>query len=503
MVNEPRSFGKSAILPDIAGLYCFITFALLVMFDGGKALGDGDTLWHIAAGKQMLARGAILTQDIFSHTAFGKPWTAHEWLSEIIMAWVHQHAGLSGTVIFFFLIAALSFWLLFRVVSSVAGDWYAVIAVSIALTFSMTHLLARPHVFSWLFGVITLYILHKQGRWFWLLPPLTALWANMHGGFILGLALQGLVIGGALLDELFVHRQTPIRSLFLQIKRPAIFFGLSLLAAGINPFGFKLYLFPFQVTSGLFSSGIVEWLPPNLQDEWLFRFFLLLILLLMSLKSTLTNWTDRLFVLFFLNAALTHQRYMSMASVFLCPYLARSLKTVPWRQIKPVVKMSEGQQVHTSPVSGPVITIIVALGLSFLAGSSQPDTRAVLETFLPLPIASHPVEAVKYLSETRPSGNMFNKYSWGGYLIYALEPPQKVFIDGRADMYGEEIFGDYQKIVSLKSEAEELLNRYDINWILYPGDSALVRYLKATGDWQETYSDAEASILVRRDEIQP
>jgi hypothetical protein len=95
---------------------------------------------------------------------------------------------------------------------------------------------------------------------------------------------------------------------------------------------------------------------------------------------------------------------------------------------------------------------------------------------------------------------MFNKYSWGGYLIYAMDPPQKVFIDGRADMYGEEIFGDYQKIASLDKEAQELLDRYQIDWILFPTDSALVRFLKATQDWQETYSDGAASILVRRAE---
>lgn len=203
MSSSPRGSGRVAILPDIAGLYGFIVFCLLVIFDSGKALIDGDTLWHITAGKRMLASGTILTRDVFSHTADGKPWTAHEWLSEIVMAWSHQHAGLIGTALFFFAIAALSFWLLFRIVSSLTGDWTAILAVSVAFYFSMSHLLARPHVFSWLFGVLTLFALYKGGRWFWILPPLTALWANLHGGFILGLALQGLWIGGAALERFF------------------------------------------------------------------------------------------------------------------------------------------------------------------------------------------------------------------------------------------------------------------------------------------------------------
>lgn len=503
MVSNPRAAGKISILPDIAGLYGFITFALLVIFDSGKALGDGDTLWHIAAGKRMLSNHIILTQDVFSHSAFGKPWMAHEWLSEIIMAWIHQYSGLTGLVLFFFVIASLSFWLLYRIVSSKVGDWVAIITVSIAFTFSMTHMLARPHVFSWLFGVITLYALHKQGRWYWLLPPMTVLWANLHGGFILGLALQGLVIGGTVLDGISDNHTIRIRGLIQKLKRPTIFFGLSILAAGINPFGYKLYLFPFQVTSGVFSKGIVEWLPPNLQDEWLFRLFLLLILLLVSLKSTPTSWTDRLFVLFFINASLTHQRYISMASVFLCPYLASAIKSLPCPKAKSFFKPTSAQQVQTSKASGPIATIILAIALALFSGPSHPSTKGLLETFIPLPVASHPVEAVKYLNHARPTGNMFNKYAWGGYLIYALDPPQKVFIDGRADMYGEEIFEDYQKIVSVKKETEELLEKYDIDWILHPGDSTLVRYLKATGNWHETYSDEDASILVRTDKKSP
>lgn len=498
MAEKKNISGRIGILPDIAGFYGFITFALLFLFNNGKALGDGDTFWHIAAGQHMLKTRAILMQDVFSHTAFGKPWTAHEWLSEIIMAWVHQHGGLIGTVLFFFLIAALSFWLLFRIVSAATNDWIAILAVSVALTFSMTHMLARPHVFSWLFGVIVLYALQKQGRWLWILPPLTALWANLHGGFILGLALQGLFLGGILLDDFFTEQPFSFKTTFKTIRRPATFMLLSVLAAGINPFGFSLYLFPFHVASDVFARGIVEWLPPNFQEQWLYRIYLLIVLLFMSLKSAPTNWTDRLFVLFFINASLTHQRYMGIASVFICPYFARMLQSSirvasPFR---PATK--EGAQLPTSPLSGPLAIIITAVILCMLAGSSYTGARQVLGTFMPLPESSHPTKAVAHLNQTtRPEGNMFNHYAWGGYLIYALDPAQKVFIDGRADMYGEEIFEDYRKIISLDKDAEKLLKNYGIDWVLFPLDSALVRYLKATGKWQEIYSDGEASILRR------
>ncbi|MEZ4483960.1 MAG: hypothetical protein R2864_04985 [Syntrophotaleaceae bacterium] len=100
-----RSF---AVLPDLPGLFGLIAFVTLVIFDGGKALMDGDTFWHIKAGSTMLDQGRLLSQDIFSHTANGIPWTAHEWLTEVIMAALHRFGGLQGVALFFF-IAALSF----------------------------------------------------------------------------------------------------------------------------------------------------------------------------------------------------------------------------------------------------------------------------------------------------------------------------------------------------------------------------------------------------------
>jgi hypothetical protein len=490
--------GKCAFLPDIAGLYSLITFVILILFDGGKALVDGDTLWHIAAGQHMLKSKTILTHDIFSHTAFGKSWLAHEWLSEVIMAWFHGHAGLIGTAVFFFLIAALSFWLLFQIVSRETDDWTAIFAVSVALTFSMTHMLARPHVFSWFFGVITLYALKKGERYYYLLPVVTALWANLHGGFILGLALQGLMISGKMLEGVFSKPRTVFSKLLVREKRPLVFLGLSILAAGINPFGYKLYLFPFQVTSKVFSTSIMEWLPPDLQQEWQFRLFFLGILFLVSLSRTRTTWTDRLFILFFFNAALTHQRNMGIAAVFLTPYLAKALKSLTLSDLRTIRKSTDAGELQTSPITGPLTTVILAGILILMAGPSHPAGRAILQTLISLPATNHPADAVAHLQKTRPSGKMFNKYSWGGYLIYELKASEKVFIDGRADMYGEKIFSDYQKIVSLDSEMENLLDEYDIGWVFYPTGSVLIRYLKMSGKWEENYTDEKATILVRK-----
>ena len=126
-MNSRRTF-----LPDAAGLWGLVIFVTLTLVGSNKALNDGDTLWHIKMGQVMLERGEVLTHDIFSHTAYGQPWHAHEWLSEIIMAFLYNGAGLPGVTIFYFAIVGLTFTLIFKVASRVAGDGSACVAMAAA-----------------------------------------------------------------------------------------------------------------------------------------------------------------------------------------------------------------------------------------------------------------------------------------------------------------------------------------------------------------------------------
>jgi hypothetical protein len=485
-------------LPDLPGLFFLIIFSVMVFFRGGKALIDGDTFWHIKAGLTMLEKGSLLTRDIFSHTAYGSPWTAHEWLSEIFMAEAHRLGGLPGVVILYFFIASLSFWLLFKIALRYAGEWIALLCMLVAFSFSLSHLLARPHIFSWLFGVITLYLLLEGGRKLYFLPLITALWANFHGGFILGLALQGIYLAGPFVDHVIAEKKPALRSFWSRQKRPLLVLLFSLLASGINPFGYHLLIFPFLVTSDIFSRGIGEWLPPDMQQEIFFRFYLLGILLLLSLPKIPTNWTNRLLILFFFNEALVHQRNISIASIFLTPCLAGMLNSLVQNLPLPLSKRNTPNHLRLSPLSGPMAGFVLFTGLIAAGSPAFPIGQKLAGALIPVPEKKHPIAAVQFLNEHPLPGNMFNKYGWGGYLIYGLKPAQKVFIDGRADMYGEKIFGDYRKIVGIEKEIDELLENYEIGWILFPPDTPLFRYLMATGRWREIYRDDQAAILLRK-----
>jgi len=489
------------ILPDIGGVYCFVLFSVLVTIGAKHALSAGDTFWHIKAGEVMLDRHSLLATDIFSHTAYGKPWITHEWLSEIIMAGIHMFAGLDGVALFFLLIACLTYWLLFRLLNHFSGEGLTTLCVSVAVLLTMPHLLARPHIFTWLFGVANLYILMIRRDKLFLLPVLTVVWANLHGGFMIGILLQVFFIAGYLFDN---HPDSLINinewlNLLSQSRKPLIVLSISILAAGIlNPFGFELFIFPFQVTKELFMNHIGEWIAPNLSNEWYFRYYILGLIFILTFNFHRINWTSRLLLIFFINSALSHFRHISLAGLFLAPLLAELLAPLGKRLGKLFHRETTStRQLSLSPLTGPLATLCVASAILIFCYSSYGRDHKSSPVFFPLPEV-FPSQAVRYIKNNPPEGKMFNDYFLGGYLIYTLAPFQKVFIDGRADMYGEKIFGDYQKIVQLDEKVDELLAGYGIGWIIFPVKRPLVLYLEATSRWTEIYRDDQVVIMERK-----
>jgi len=499
---HPAAFEKKTALPDIAGLYCLIIFAILALFGGKKMLGDHDTLMHIKAGRVMLEQGELLSRDIFSHTAHGAPWTAHEWLAEILMGGLHQLAGLPGVVLFYCLLAALSFWLLFRLASRIAGDGLAFFAVSVALLLVAGHLLARPHIFTWFFGVLTLFILlrGKKGH-LYALPVITAIWANVHGAFPVGILLQSLVLAGAILDHWPGRDRPGWLALLAEKKHALIVLALSVAAVGLNPFGLALYLFPFQISTPLIASNINEWQGTNFQNHWLARLYLLLFFFLLLSNREKIGWANRLLLLFWINAALAHVRHVSLAAILLVPFLLTLLQpaVARWKTRLPRLPLrflAQGPELALSGWTGPALTATLAVALFTASAVGLPAWRAQAEKRFSLP-KKFSSGAIKYLKKQRPAGNMFNEHGLGGFLIYELADP-RVFIDGRVDMYGEKIFADYMEISRLGEKTDALLDIYRIDWLIFSRQMPLVRYLKATGRWQAVYEDAEVAILTRK-----
>src|SRR4030067_1954041 len=195
-------------LPSISDVI-FILILAIVLSVKGNILGDADTGYHIRAGEYILKNLKIPHYDIFSFTTPPIPWTAHEWLSDVILALIHKGSGLSGLVVAMTIVIASAYTVLLKFLrSSGINIIVAALVVALAAGASTIHWLARPHIFSLLLTLIWYIVLDtyqsKKRNYLYLLPLLMVLWVNLHGGFIAGFMLLAVYITGNLLKVIFV-----------------------------------------------------------------------------------------------------------------------------------------------------------------------------------------------------------------------------------------------------------------------------------------------------------
>ncbi len=185
-MNQP-AMKRSLFLPTIADIL-FISILMYLLFIGYQGLlADGDTGYHIRAGEVIIDTLSIPRHDIFSFHTPKIPWTAHEWLSEVVMASLHRLFGLSGVLVFFAFIISFIYYLLFRIIRTYGGNiLISILVLLLVMASSNIHWLARPHIFSLLCMLIWYYLLdafqYNNRAVLFLLPPLMILWVNLHGG---------------------------------------------------------------------------------------------------------------------------------------------------------------------------------------------------------------------------------------------------------------------------------------------------------------------------------
>src|ERR1700751_1960990 len=167
-------------------------------------LTDQEPFWHVAAGNWIIAHRAVPHVDVFSFSMAGKPWVAHEWLSEVILASVYDLLGWGGLVVLAALVFAACLTVLLALLLRYLPAAAALLGVIGAFGLSIGHLHVRPHIFGLLLLVIWLGALVSARQKERAPPPALALvmllWANLHGGFTLGLGLAVLFAGEALFE---------------------------------------------------------------------------------------------------------------------------------------------------------------------------------------------------------------------------------------------------------------------------------------------------------------
>jgi len=498
-------------LEDI--IFLSIFFAILGL--GPRLLNmDGDLGRHLTIGNFILDNFVIPTKDIFSHTMQGLELTPHEWMAQIIFALSYRLAELDGVVILSALIIAVTFTLVFRQCFERSNMLLISLGMCIlGAAAASIHWLARPHLFTMLFTVLWIGELEKfrrsgRFRW-WNLMVLMLLWVNIHGAFIVGFVIWGIY----LLDSLFtsktprlIFRKDDLRSKYGKLKtRPPLkllLVGLILLCLTfLNPAGWRIW----ETTLGFLQSRYlvghtVEYLPPNFHQisTWPFLFMISGSILLLSLNLRKITIASALLLSVWTVMGLISARNISLYAVIAAPILA-GIGSTFIRENKSLAKILDFDlrlRLVDSQLFGHLwpILIIIVIGVALIGGINL-DFRGDPNIFSP---EIFPVKAVDWVANEGELGPGFNYFPWGGYLLYRMWPQEMVFIDGQTDFYGESLTRKYEQVITLGEGWREILTQYQINWVIMPTESKLIKELRDEPGWEEQYLDDTAAIYFHR-----
>lgn len=504
----------------LTGRIALFLLALLVIVFAFREIYSPDLGFHIRTGNWILDNLKFPGNDTFTYTSGEKSYTDLHWIFQVYSALVHKLSGELGLVSVNALLTLLSFAiLLLRIKGGRAlneiGYWQ--IIGFLAITSVAVFFEQRPHVLSWLYFNLLLLILENMdnprvgGRYLFLMPVILLIWVNTHSLFVLGLVVIACYVAGVTYRD----RKIPSKLLFFSL--------LSLGACFLNPYHLKGVMLPLQQfgllqNNNVFKNAISE-LAPSLSMDGYFvngRFVLLQPLLwfhifaaagfLAFLRRIRTIGLQE-FVIFglFLYLALSAVRNIGFFVFAVAPGVIAGLRfSLPVDQAGASGRniFRRGAIWIKSPRSEVYLNIGVILATSILILSLVTNLYYMNyrsndrfgyrfnENVLP-------VKAAEFLNRNNLHGKILNHFNFGGFLIYAL--PQKVFIDGRTEVMGEEIFYRYS-ILWNQIDKRPIIEKYSPDIIIFPHQNEFlwVHYLRADSIWRLAHLDPLAAIYLRK-----
>jgi hypothetical protein len=467
-----RVFSFPAVLA--AGL------VVLTLLTVRPRFSDPDTWWHLRVGESIVQTGALPTNDQYSYTTGHHAWIPHEWLSEALLYGVYRVGGNTGLWAWLWVVASLLLVLLYRVCWEWSGNAkVALLGGMVGWFFGTVSLAVRPLLLGHLFLTLELLVLYRR-RWRWVLPPLFALWVNCHGSSALGLLVLGIFVAssfwafekGCLVAAKRSRRERATLAAVL---------GLSAAALLVNPVGLKLVTYPLDllIRQSDNLNAIQEWQAVDVEDVRGVGLFAVaaLVGLLLLVRPVRLYLEEVLLLALGFGLAVRHVRMLFVFGILAAPILCRALADL-WPRYEP------GRD--NRPANAMLLALAVLVAALAFPRPAQLEAQVR---------AHNPVAAVDFIRKSGLSGPLLNHYQWGGYLLWAL-PEQKVFIDGRADIYDwTGVLREYSRWNALLEDPRRLLEKYRIRYCLLKKDAPIARVLPYLPGWRQVYADHAAVIF--------
>lgn len=454
---------------------------------------DPDVWWHLRTGQLILQNHKVFHADPYSFTRAGQPWVDHEWLSQILIFALYCVAGWGGLITGVGALISIAFLLLFmrsRGRPYVAGAMTAWGAIASVPSFGV-----RPQMFTLLLACVFLFILERsyyRPKLLWWTLPTMLLWVNLHAGYALGIALVAVFLLGDALDHAFGNPETGQSA--TRFRNLAVV-GLALIAiVPLNPYGIAMYRYPLETLhSRTMLSYIGEWSSPDFHQARYLPFLLMILatILLPALCGLGLRARELLLLAVTMYAALRSVRHIPIYVLVAVPLLSAMLQGILQENGK------AGWFENPAPLTQIKFIANLVLLASLLTFSGF-RVGHVIRHQAEAEAREFPSAAVAFLARAHPPAPMMNHYNWGGYFIGKLYPEYKVYIDGRADIYGDSFMDEFASAYYVRGESWRVaLAKWGLQTIALPPDAPLITALTTGDGWERVFSDRQAVVLTR------
>lgn len=515
-----------------------IIFFSAFVFSLSKPISDPDVFWHLKTGEWIWQNKTLSDKDPFSFTIESYQ---HEksvrtsfilkqyWLAQLMLYGSYQAGGFYGVILFRCLIYISIVLLLYHWMRKKGLSRITTLMCLIPSIWFPTHLLGeRPNNLSFLFAVILVYLLEdlknnpslppllKWGKGGLLklitLPLIMLLWANMHGGFILGDAIIVLYMVAEGIKAVYNKVKVKAKveeSLNLNLNLFFLICAISILISFANPNTYKAIFIILELEGTLYSTYstfVSEMMSPfKYATEGNYQYLIIIvpIVLLFLLRIRQLELNTALLVFFLSFLALTRVRYIPFLLFIAIPFIVGI-----WSKFftKVITRAEKFYNLRIAHHAFFYISLLFIFGFSIFLVLSNIKHIVFKNDIIS---SSYPTEVARFIKTERPDGEIFNNYTWGGYLIWSLYPDYKVFIDGRN--LSQFVFQKYSAVVSGSNkdkagtpEWKVILNEYKVNCIIIPaanivggGFTRLVRRLIEDTEWSFVYDDQKVLLFVR------
>ncbi|MBI2755694.1 MAG: hypothetical protein HYX52_03190 [Chloroflexi bacterium] len=446
-----------------------------------------DLGWTVRLGLLILGGQGLTAPDPFTSAPPALPQVNAQWLGQLLYGAAWSLGGLEATLLLNALAATLTMALVLAACHERSRDWRIACAAGVtALAMAATNLGGRPQTLAYpLFALFLLVLTRSRrsiSRAVWLLPVGTAVWANLHGSFVLGVLLVASEALGA-----WWERRPRWRWLALAAAASAV-------ASLANPLGPGLLRYVAGIGANpVIRDFLTEWTPTSIAQREGMLFFASIALVggTLAYRRSALATADWILLASFALLAVLAVRSVVWWGLVAAPILASSWAPPP-----------AGRAARPVGIRGANLALSVAvLGiLALLLPWVRPNLWFLPEERRRLLSADLPVAAAAYLRENPSTAVLFNESTWGGYLDLAVWPARQPWLDTRAELHPPSVWLDYLFAVYPGADWSDILDRNGVDSVLLSTERTpeLARLLDESPAWERRYVDGQAALFERR-----